>query len=242
MKESQKKVIDKIFEIVNDEIEIPEAQDYSEAVKKIISLVRGEQTLLIDFFDLVYLGSLYGLLPITVMKLYPPDPKILIPLEDWELKKIKFIRSDRSLILELHRIQNELYDVSLKKQAPELESKLFSARNQLWSLVSDFNYVDSFYGYILSRFYLINHYKSLTSLIADISLNDILFKTLNNSSPRKKSTLYLYIFALYRYQLEFLSNEAIRRFAVDNKEMDQITKLGTVMSTFNPFDRPSDLF
>ncbi len=242
LKESQRKVIDKIIELINNDIEISEVQDYPEVVKKIVSLVLGEQTLIVGFFEIVYLGNLYGLLPITVMRLYSDASQTLVPLEDWELKKIKFIRSDRSSISELHRIQNEIYAVSLKKQASEMESKLFSARNQLWSLVSDFNYIDSFYGYVLSKFYFVNHYKSLTSLIVDISLNDILFKTLSKSTSGKKSTLYLYIFARYRYQLEFLNNEAIRRFTVDNKEMDNATKLGAISSTFNPFDRPQDLF
>ena len=79
-------------------------------------------------------------------------------------------------------------------------------------------------------------------MIADISMNDILKETFSKLTPRKKSTLYLYYFALYRYRLEMLSGEAIRQFAVDSKEMDNMTKFATIVTSVNPFDRPSDLF
>ncbi|MEM3449095.1 MAG: hypothetical protein QXP38_09515 [Nitrososphaerota archaeon] len=240
-KESQKKIIDKIVEIANKEIEIPENFDYSELIKRIISIVIKEQQLLLSFFDFLYFGNLYGLLPVTTIKLFLTESERLIPFEDSELKRVKFIRSDNSVISELYRIQNEIAKVPPKKQPDSLEKELFSSWSKLWSLVSDINYVDAFYGYILSKFYLVNQYKSLTSLITDISVNNILFETLSKLTSGKKSSLYLYYFATYRYMLNYLNSEAIRHFAADNREIDNLKRIAMILGSFNPFDQPSNL-
>ncbi|MEM3192368.1 MAG: hypothetical protein QW292_09805 [Candidatus Parvarchaeota archaeon] len=238
LKESQKKVIDKIAEIAREEIELPETFDYSEIIKKIILVIIGEKQLLLKFFDFLYIGNLYGLLPVTIIKLYSTESKRLISFEDSELKRIKFIRSDGPIISELHKIQEKMIKVPIKKQPIKLENELFSARNRLSSMVSDFNYVDAFYGYILSLFYLVNGYKSLTSLITDIDVGNILFNTFSKPVSGKETSLYLHYFAIFKYLLASLNLGAITYFINENHEIDNAVRMALISGMFNPYDIP----
>ncbi|MEM0073127.1 MAG: hypothetical protein QW364_01395 [Thermoplasmatales archaeon] len=238
LKSSQRKIIDEIIRMAGKEVVLSEAQEYSELIKKIIMIIIEEEQLLLRFFDFSYIGNLYGLLPVTVIKLYSAKSKRLIEFEDRELEKIEFIRSDYSKISELYEIKNKISKVPLKEQPIKLKNELFSARNKLSSWVSDINYVDAFYGYILSVFYLANGYKSLTSLVTDIDTNDILFSTFSKPLSGKEVSLYLHYFAIYWYLLNSLNHGAITYFESDNQEIDNTIRKAMNSGMFNSYDIP----
>jgi hypothetical protein len=168
LKSEQKEVIERVIKLLNEKGPTPLDVDYSTFIKKIAEIITSNKYLKVKFFTDVFIGNLYNLEPSTSVKVFEsPDHQ---DLSVSEMKQVKYIASDFIFINELNRIRKNLPD-SWKDQTNDLIASLRERRNQLWSLIGNFNYADAFFGFLYGETYLYGNYKSLVSFIQDIDFN-----------------------------------------------------------------------
>jgi len=187
---------------------------YSDFIKKSIDFILKNDAIKLDFFLYIYIGNLYNFSTTTSLKIglfnVEDDAsysEIIYP----ELKQLKLLNADNSIINELIKVIKRVRKINNPdRQYSSLINELEEKRGLLNSSLWNFNYVDTFYGYVYSDLYLIRNYRSLVNLLENMHIRNVMYRVkktpvkqeiadLYDSDKKIKKTLTLLEMDLERY-------------------------------------------
>jgi len=167
--------------------------EFSDFIKKSIDFILKNETIKLDFFLYIYIGSLYNFSTTTSLKIglfNAEDDASYSEIRYPELKQLKLLNADNSIINELIKVITRVKKINnpdrqYSSLIKELEEKRGLMNSSLWN----FNYVDAFYGYVYSGQYLLR-YKSLINLLENMHLRNLMYRV--SKTPVKIEITDLY--------------------------------------------------
>jgi len=203
--------------------------EYSDFIKKSIDFILKNETIKLDFFLRIYVGNLYNFSTTTSLKigLFNIDNddsyyEIMYP----ELKQLKLLNADNSIINELINIIMKARKINNPdRQYNFLINELEEKRGLLNSSLWNFNYVDTFYGFVYSDVYLGGNYGSLINFLENIHIKNLMYRISKapiNKKIKKSPTLlerYLEIYMRFLLHFHVLSQVASKFNAKELSEL-----------------------